>query len=73
MPTAEETATKLQEARNALAEAEAAHAAAVEDAPPRAPMTIICDYLDAVTMRFGHHPKFAKLSAELHKALAAEE
>lgn len=69
MPTPEETAAQLEAARQALADAEAAHAAAKADAPPRSPDLVIFDFLQAIVMRFGHHPELQALLDELKAGL----
>jgi len=69
-PTTAETAAKLQAARDLLAAAEAEHAAAVENAPPRPIGEVLYDLMANFTMRFGHHPGLVRLLDELKRALA---
>jgi hypothetical protein len=73
MPTPEETAAQLEAARKALADAEVAHAAAVEAAPPRSFEEIIYDFFANLVMRTGHHPELQRLLDELKRALHLEQ
>lgn len=69
MPTPEDTAAQLEAAKQALADAEAAHAQAKADAPPRNFEEIVYDFFANLVMRAGHHPELQALLDELKRAL----
>jgi hypothetical protein len=68
-PTTDETAAQLEAARQQLAAAEAAHTAAIADAPPRNFEEIVYDFFAQLVMRSGNHPEMQRLLDELKKAL----
>jgi hypothetical protein len=68
-----DTAAAVEQKRKELEAAEAEHAAAQDDQPPREAPLILADILDYASERFGHHARFAKLVAEYKATLPKEE